>query len=323
MKNKKILKMSYPHIETFPMYANILSILEGNGIGEQWILNNFIETYNNDTDLVFYDYNYYMCPYLNIEMISKKFLEKKDLNITDTIIENIEDNKYAYFIVNTAYIPAYRSQQGYPHDMFVYGYSNEENLFYIADCFAGGRYAYKTCTFRELEMAVSKISGDNELWFNGCLYFISLMEADYIFSHSRVVRSMQDYLQGKPVTCWNCDNLHGRSDIDKWKFGIDTYEFLNEKVSTLNVDISRANQIFTLLWDHKKQMCRIIEYLKLEKFYDDMTELMEKAKILRNLYLKYIVKRDVAILNKMHEILGALEKCERKIFPEIIVSITK
>ena len=42
MDNKKILKMSYPHIETFPMYANILSVLEGNEIGEQWILNNLL-----------------------------------------------------------------------------------------------------------------------------------------------------------------------------------------------------------------------------------------------------------------------------------------
>lgn len=69
----KILKVKYPHIETLPMYANILSILSGNGVGEQWILNNFIEIYSNGYDISFYDYNYMMCPYLLVESISKKF----------------------------------------------------------------------------------------------------------------------------------------------------------------------------------------------------------------------------------------------------------
>lgn len=33
MNMSKILKVKYPHIETLPMYANILSILSGNGVG--------------------------------------------------------------------------------------------------------------------------------------------------------------------------------------------------------------------------------------------------------------------------------------------------
>lgn len=321
MEKYKKLKMSYPHIETFPRYANILSILQGNNLGEEWILNNFIEIYSNDIDLIFYDFNYFCCPFLVIEMISKKFLKYYNLDIIEVIKDNINNNKYAYFLVNEAYIPAYGKKKECFHDLFVYGYSNDENLFYIADCFAGGKYKYKTCTYKELEMAISTITEENEIWFDGCIYFMSLKESEYEFSRSRVISSIEDYLQGKPISCWDCDDLHGRYNIDELKFGIDTYKFLTEKVTMLKNNKYRANQIFTLFWDHKKHMCKIINYLGLEQFYDLMLGMEQNARILRNLYLKYTIKEDELILNKMNEILKKSENWERNIYPEIIKQI--
>lgn len=288
----------------------------------QWILNNFIEIYSNGYDISFYDYNYMMCPYLLVKSISKKFLKRNKLLLLETIIDNLDENKYAYLAINKSCISAYGRCNYSPHDIMIYGYSNDKKLFYIADCFEGGKYSYKTCTHKELDMAVSSLSELDELWFKGNIYFISLVESNYVFSANRLIKSFEDYLKGQPITCWNCADLSYRSvDYENWKFGIDTYEFLKQRIDSLKDNYIRANQIFTLFWDHKKHICKIIEYLNYKQFYDVISENEKNAIILRNLYLKYRLKEDTQILYKMQDILNKIENCERKVFPEIIHEI--
>lgn len=320
MSKLKILKLSYPHIEAFPMYANILSVLEGNNIGEPWILNHFIELYSNGIDLIYYDYNYFSCPYLLIEIVSKESLTNSSLSLIDVLINNINENKYVYLAINKAYIISYETSEDIPHDMFIYGYSSDARIFYIADCFTTGKYAYKKCTFDELEMAISMLSECNELWFDGCIYFISLQNADYAFSPNKVKESITNYLNGKPNDSWNNDNMHGPfKNEEGWEFGINTYKFLHMRIC--KSELSRGNQIFTSLWDHKKHMCKIIEYLNLREYYEVMHILINNAVILRNLYLKYMITEQENILKRMHKLLDIMESYEREIYPQIINKI--
>ena len=145
-KEKIILQLESPDINVYPIFANPLAIMQVHQETKEWILCNFIQLCSNSEALNFYDFNYKFCPYLKIQRISKEYLQRMNIDVVKFIINSVAEGYYIYLLVRKKDIKAYkyeseasREQDGFVHDLLIYGYDISQELFYIADNFMDGK----------------------------------------------------------------------------------------------------------------------------------------------------------------------------------------
>lgn len=321
-----ILKMSQPYIETYPMFSNPLSILQNYDNAKDWVLNNFIQICSNTEALNFYDFNYKLCPFLNIERIAKITLNTLGINSIDFIINCLDMNKYCYLIINKQYIKSYQCNNYSKHDMFIYGYNSDLKIFYIADNFIYGKYDRKTCSFEELQDAITHLKEADERYigFNGCIEAISYHDSKIKFKSMRVKDSLVNYIESKGTTLWN--NLYFRNQYIKsdWKFGLECYYFLHNKIFELEETGQTSIQPFHLFWEHKKHLYRIFEYMlnnkMLKKSFDKIffDNLDKNAIISRNMIIKFMENKNTNLITKLHKNFYEMEELEKYYLPVLI-----
>lgn len=314
IRRKEILAMAEPDINVYPIFANPLAIMQCHQETKEWLLCNFIQLCSNSQALNFYDFNYKFCPYLKIQRISKEYLKKMNVNIVQFIINSISAGYYIYLLVRRNEIRAYkfvseerREKDTFAHDMLIYGYDINQQIFYIADNFIDGKYSFQTCTFHELEAGIANIEKKYEprLGFKGNIELIEFYnEEPQGFNLQRVLDSFRDYILSNPTSLWNTMEIRNGYGKYKWYFGLQCYDYMLNRIEGMNIN-NIYIQDFHLMWEHKKHLGRIVSYL-LEKNYisDKMTIIQldtieNQALIARNLVLKYSIsgkesiKRDI------------------------------
>ena len=109
-------------------------------------------------------------------------------------------------------------------------------------------------------------------------------------------------------------------------YGMHCYVLLSIHIEKLISDGNyRINwRLFTLLYDHKLVMYDRISYLMNNRYicHDEPTlqlfyRLLEDAKVMRNLYLKYIITRDTNILRKILTCIFEMQQFERGLLEQI------
>lgn len=334
--SEKILEITEPVINVYPIFANPLAIMQCHQETKEWILCNFIQICSNSLALNFYDFNYKLCPYLKIQRISKEYLKKMDIDIIKFIIDSISTGYYIYMLVRRKEIKAYkfssverRKQDTIAHDMLIYGYDLKQQIFYIADNFIDGRYSFQKCTFQELEAAINGIEREHEprLGFKGNIELIEFYnEEPRYFNLQRVRDSFLDYISAKPTSLWNTMEFRNVYGEFKWYFGLQCYDYMMNRVEHMNTRNIRI-QDFHLMWEHKKHLGRIISFL-LEKDYisDKMVTLQidsleKQALCARNLVLKYSISGKECIKGNIVKIYSQMAIEEKKLMISLIKQI--
>lgn len=334
--NSKILKMENPTINVYPIFANPLAIMQSHQETKEWILCNFIQLCSNSDALNFYDFNYKFCPYLNIQRISKKYLKKMDVDIVKFIIDSIAAGYYIYLLVRAKEIRAYeyeseeiRAQDRFAHDLLIYGYDMEQQIFYIADNFIEGKYSFQKCTFQELECAINNIDPNYEsrLGFKGNLELIEYYnEEPYFFNIQKVLDSFCDYVLSKPTTIWNVMEIRNTYGKRKWYFGLECYQYMIKRIydmDTNNIYI----QDFHLMWEHKKHLVKIITFLLENNYITDQTVILQMESIVkcalsaRNLALKYSISGKESIKENIIKIYLQMAIDEKELLISLIRQI--
>ena len=336
--SQKVLEIVMPDITSYPIYANPCAILDAHDETREWLLSCFIQLCSNGRALNFYDFNYATCPFLKLQRISKRLLEEWAIDIIPFLIKSLNSNHYIYILVKSKYINAYyynnseaREQSNNSHDMFIYGYDIEQRMFYIADNFDRGKYKFATCSFEEMENAVTGILPQDEK--KGPLReIIELME--YIpgwrpdLSIKRVYEALDDYYNCKPTGMWNIMEIRNYNRSVDWYFGINCYEYLANKMNNLQSS-KIIIQDFHLMWEHKKHLKKIFEYLLEKEYISDysvltrMERIVNNSLIARNIVLKYWISGEQNLVKKVIGIYNQMKEEESKIIFDVLIQLGK
>lgn len=304
-----ILPKKDSFIKTYPKDANALSILLNYENTNDWLINCFIQITSYDNQYMdYYDFYYRNCPIIECQRIKIDLINKIHNNVISFIINSINNRYYPYLTINTKYIPAYKNQFDISHDLLVYGYDYNMQVFFISDNFSG-KYSNKTCYFKELENAIINVPKD-DYWFQGfrgCIELLSYNEEKRTnFETYRIKESISDYINSQPTKNWFLNHAMWNKDETRNRvFGISCYNTIDNhlfKAKQIGKFIEGANQAFYLMWEHKYTMLTRLDYLKTRGINIDnycieqYSNIEQLANICLMLKLKFDLIRDPEIL---------------------------
>ena len=309
---KLVLPFKYPMITTLPVDANAVSIISSDSAAQPWLFNNFIQLVSTSPNqpVTYFDFHYRNSPILTVKKIDKELIDYKNFSYIISFFKKaIEMKNYIYLIVNRKYIKAYRTNSHTSHDMMIYGFDDEMNRFHIADCFVNGKYAYSTCTYKELFDAINHVSEKEEynMRFKKCFEFISYERYELIlFNIERVKTSIFDYINSAPTTFWYTQLIDWHTDIKTRRFGLDCYDAIIESINRIqsgDAFIYHAYLSIHLMWEHKNVMLKRLIFMNknmniigIEHYIQEYCEIEQKSLRCMNLFIKYSITRDIQLL---------------------------
>lgn len=327
---EKKLPMTEPIIKGYPRDANAVSILGRDEANLSLVLSNFIQLVSHREvsslpkfNICFSDsFHFYKnCPLLDVHRIKKHFIRDKWGTMHAFIRDAIDNGYYVYLIINCFYISAYEEHRNRPHDLLIYGYDEASQQYDIADCFTDGIYAFKRCSFLELDHALLHMTEEDENFcdFNHSIELIMYLPQDVSFESHKVKYSLQAYLESRP--------LDNRSNDPDHVYGIDGFEVYQAYLNLLlekpdmTVDL-RPIHNFT---EHKSVMSRRIEHMDRlglltngSTLREDYAHVEQRVRIFRSMLIKYSIKKDGQMIRKITEELNVLKELESGVVSEVI-----
>lgn len=315
---KKVLYMGDPRIKYNQSETNILSIVDKEPEFDNWFYNNFIHliTGNNAHWGGFLFGNGIVddCPWLDGARFNRRFVQD---DIISYIKDKIDKDIYVWMNVETVNIPIYETIIKF-HDIFIYGYDDGQKKFYTADFFRDGHYERSLITYEELENGFKNMIhhkdslGIQLIWKKEAGSYLN----EYTDSSRMIKRGIEDYLSAKyPFSSYK---YMERNELQNLKYGTAIYDVLNKYCHSL-LDGSYSAQdylLFDLLYQHKSIMYNRIGFIveHNQTIADIDLETMERIKnhalIIRNMFLKYMIKGDADMLKVMIVKLKELQQCE-------------
>ncbi|WP_440109532.1 hypothetical protein [Paenibacillus sp. QZ-Y1] len=336
-----ILPMNYPVVTCYPNHSNLLSVISQNERYVDWFLDNYIQLLANKDEykrnilrLDFYTNDLWKtCPFVQIQQISRKTIAKKYDNIIDFFRDSIREQSYVYVLVDKYYISKYQNsykKNHYVHDIFLYGFDNDKEVFYAADNFAGGKYSYETIKFSESTDAYNHVGILNlEDWLEG-IQLVTYREKNnfwglthyYKFDIDKLIIELSDYLTSfKTVKRYGHAYYQWMLHAADYAFGLEVYDVIINYLNATS-DLNDLRPLF-VLWEHKKVMLLRIKYLEENKFIHTVLstgyiKIEQETKILMGLYLKYLLTREEKIRQRIISKLSAVRQEEEVILRNLL-----
>ncbi|WP_018753411.1 hypothetical protein [Paenibacillus sanguinis] len=325
-QKKKILRVNEnPIINTYNCYASTFSIVELNKVTLPWFHSNFIQIcYDSKSNWFFFENHNVLdtCLWLENCKLTRDTIQRRYSNVTEFVIESIDSDFYAYFLVNPYCISAFNSDEQGIHEILIFGYDLENEWVYIANNFENGKYIKSKCTFQELENSFHHVAFD---WVGIRLYRKNDPEMKVKFNEEYVLRSLKAYLDGTP-------SLMQPSPPSWWTYdctyGIEVYNKLASQIiagieqESFDIDI----RAFHLFWEHKKCMVLRIQYMLeehgkvlLRSLLKQYIELQERTFVLRNVAIKYNIMKNKSIIQTLISGLQEIMEKEKRIIRDFIL----
>ncbi len=322
MEKMKVLKLVHPFVEHAPNNTRLWSMLLTEPKAYSWIMNNFIVTCmrSDGDDDNFFSYEYWFdCPFLDSSKISRELLKTlMDCKFTDYIERAIDKNYYIYTFLNVKYIAAYKKTINVDYNPFIYGYDKEARIIYLADFFDNRKFAFKTCTYDEINQAFEKYDDStySDRYVSTHLYIMK-NNITWKFNKGQVIRQLKYCLDSTMLFEATSDRLQ-----EDYYFGLKMYDLLISLIkSNENLNISRPlhliNTKFVL-------MNRRLHYLYENGYIPDLdpllvenNELEKLSLMLCNRYIKEIEMKS-SLTHKLSDMLKALQVKEEKFIIHLI-----
>jgi len=262
-------------------------------------------------------------PWLIKETINLNFAYNKWSSFTAFIKECINMDYYVLAYVDTFYIKEYETynQAHYHHPVFVYGYNDDDDTFYIADFFTQKGYSFAKASYQEIEN--SKIDAATENLFMGVFLFKQdPRHYRHDFSIQCVIPLLEDYLHSRDSNIRNM--IYGSPSLEngEYTFGLDIYNVL---INHVEHDIYIENSTTTVLVDHKTIMKELIKYLykrgyihNIDDIYTQYEEIYNETRLIRNLIIKRRLINDDKIAQRIVAKFNALKAKEEQAVRHLI-----
>ncbi|MFD2413639.1 hypothetical protein [Paenibacillus rhizoplanae] len=311
MSNLKILPMQHPIITSWQWQANSFAVLGNYPETEPWMMNHFIQlqlTSNPDWSSYVDFYRtptFEFCPWLFHQHLKRETVRYFNEDICSFFVDCINLNNYIYAVFDHAYF--LQGQDRLPHDLFIYGYDQERQVFHAADFTFTGKYSFAEVSFEQLKKAYHAIEGDEDWLFSGKggVSLISFNDSlGYDFNISNVAAQLEGFLTGH--------NHFEKSREMTYRtnpcvYGLEIYSKLIENLLKIQEKEAEADyRPFHVLCDHKALMLRRIPFMEQNGYLKPGTNLLEgyqsienDALMCRNLLIKYMKTNESSIIDKI------------------------
>lgn len=281
MADMKKLPVNYPMITSWQWHATLFSILSDDENAKKWIFSNYIqlrcyniqEIFTGDdmllTDMMPGSSSLKQCPYLVFSLLTKEQIESYCGNIIDFIIKTIDLEGYVYGVFDEAKILCDAEvDYKFPHELFIYGYNRDEEVFYVGDFTFRDHYSYNTVSFADLERGYEVITEQDDHMFKDDYMgkrglYVIIKNSDvpcYELDIELVKTNLKEYLNSQDSK--NHFRMM-RNRFDDTTFGIKVYD---KVLAQIDKQLRAEEPDFDIralhvMYDHKVLMYQRILYL--------------------------------------------------------------
>ncbi len=268
------------------------------------------------------------CRFLDtISVKDRTFFNYQDIN--SLLFRAIKSNYYVFMCVDKSYLSDCKTNNLHP--VLIYGISEDDRKYYIADFDQNSIYKKFFCTFEEFENAYSASNHSPSQHMNHEIFIFKLRKKHkniklYDINLDMIQLSLKDYLDAKyPYSKYMKFDL---PDIEKRSHGIAIYPVMKKICFSIIENNFDANHlIFSLNYSHKVMMLDRVNYIN-KKFQvnystDSFDALKKDAKICLNLFLKFKLSENKDLIYKIIQKIETMEQKERLLFSDLINEIDK
>lgn len=251
---KRILKIAAPIVNTWAGDSGMNNIILNYEKGREWFIQNYMRVFSfhdNSFDTVFFDYvnidtlyvgstmNFQPDKFVNwpVETYSVCTEEIRSKEILDFVKRKIDNGYYVYLYLNWKYLKEYGYTGEAYHEIFVYGYDDEEQVIHATGYMKGKSYGTVTHSYKDFVEAYChmqmfrNVPSNNNL--NRDLNRISLQKfkKDFLFQFSitKFIADLKQYLNmEKPVISIPVVNRFCEGELVQYGYGNAMYEILSK-----------------------------------------------------------------------------------------------
>ena len=348
MANIKKLPVTYPMITSWTWHSALFSILSIDENAKKWIFSNYIQLrcYNiqeifTGDDMLLADImpgssSLKECPYLITSIMTNQQIRSYTGNIIDFIIKTLDIGGYVYGVFDEARILSeYDVDYKFPHELFIYGYNLDEEVFYVGDFTFKDHYSYSTVSFKDIEKGYDVISAPEDHMFKddykgtrGLYVIFKNTDTPYYEVDLRFIRdTLREYLNSVDSK----DHFRMmRNRFTDTTFGINVYDRVLDRIREQmakpepDFDIRALH----LMYDHKVLMFERIKYLMANgylKYNEDIIRsygvVVKNMLTARNLLIKISLNDNVAEAVKFKQYFNIAKEKELGVLLEILAEL--
>lgn len=329
-----ILPVAKPILDSYPSHGAVFSILEAHTQDYlPWVYNLYVQLsapesfkYGNRLNFLVPDPMRDCCPWLQTINMNRN-LALKISDITDLIKHYIDHDYYFYACFNVQQISAYHISSVFNHEVLIYGYNDTKKEFYFSDNYKHGKYSHGIASYKEIEKATELfVSSKDLLGFKGIKYTSQNSFKTFKFDYQTYINLINDYIyQKNSSTRWEVPGTIIKM-YEGRKWGIGVYSFVSEYLQTIKGSGKRLDlRGFYVLKEHKTLLKKSLSYVLgnvwAEK-YPLVAQTIEKniniLSIIININLKYNMKHDDYLIDKIKCYISELEISDKELFPHLI-----
>ncbi|MCL2424709.1 MAG: BtrH N-terminal domain-containing protein [Oscillospiraceae bacterium] len=322
---KKILDVKQPLISCYTAYGTLFSILPKQL--DSWIYSNFIQLVYNKLwgTYTFEGHRFVLkdCPGIVFHTSPRDKIMNDEKTLIDMIKSAIDAGEYVYLFVDKYYISAdklYHGKKHFEHEILVYGYDQDNDLMFVADNFADGKFAFSSCPSGDIDKAFMRLKTNNEY----AKHFGTLIvrpDVNYSLDIEKIKHDMNAFLSSQK-------SYYMRKEQDMI-FGVKIFENLKKQIICcaaygMPLDV----RAFHMIYEHLLLMEERVRYMVRENYMTDVSELCEfvrdtkeSAFLLRNCVIKYNVRRKENMFESILSKLCQLKDDEIKMFETVLDKI--
>lgn len=346
MANKVILPVKYPAITSWQWHATLFSILGDDENAKKWIYSNYIQLrcyniaeYTTGDEILLCDMmpgssSMKECPYLIFSLITKPQIESYCGDVIDFIVKTINLGGYIYGAFDEAGMLSEVSVGDFKfsHELFIYGYNMDEELFYVGDFTFKDKYAYSTVSFDAVKKGFDALSaGEDHVFkddYKGTrgLYVIQKNTDNkyYDLDVALIKRTLQEYISAEDTK----DHFRMmRNRFDDTVFGVNVYDALIKRVDKqLHADEPDFDiRALHIAYDHKVLMFDRIKYLMANEvipfdqaMLDEYQAVVDDMLAARNLLVRISVTGDIVAGVRINGYLNEAKGKEMAVLSKIV-----
>lgn len=299
------ITISVPTITSHHFYALPLAIIGSEDKFKPWIYSEFIQMYTfrvreeEKVDVRLYNKDNEMFKY---EPLHEAIIAPKRLVYGEQIIDvykaMLNSEQYIYDFVDKYYIKSYGFEENYIHDLLIYGYDDDRQMFYA--------YAYNGNKLRKFDIPYNEyIAAYNSEYMQSRLHITTLYrkkDEEFHVNINKIGTYLRDYLNG--VNTYNRESLQ-KVELYKPQFGLNMYDELKYMIDYAREKMIKVDMPnIYCVYDHKRLMRERIIYLDEHtdlKCSDDLKDKFQSLEQSGNIFALLSMKLNVKKMNSMND----------------------
>lgn len=262
-------------------------------------------------------------PFFRVDNLDRSTMLKL-MDPIDFIIKCIDLNNYVYLWGDQFYIPHSEvfKKEHITTNFMIYGYDKKEKYFMITDYSFKWQFESVKLSFSDF---VNAFLSKDVIWrWESTINLLRpVQNSKYNFNINLVTQLINDYLSGENHVD-QCSMLQV-----PWRpvaYGIHVYQYLYQYLDSAFEQKSRISILpFHLLWEHKKVILSLINYLIVHNYIHDLSKLVDRymevertAFAFRNSIMKFRRTNDWNIVKRLTVKIKNIESIEHDVLSEVL-----